>query len=93
MAVNLPPLPPAVEPFSGPQWQKWVKTLVNKVTSPGALSWSSIDFTGSKLTDIVIRNHNDLTAIQGGAVGDYQHLTTAQLSVVNSTNVLIWLNM
>ena len=31
-------------------------------------------------------NHNDLSAIQGGAAADYQHLTTAQLAIVNATS-------
>jgi hypothetical protein len=43
------------------------------------LAWLKVDKTGSNLTDLATRNHNDLQNIQGGVAGDYQHLTTAQL--------------
>jgi len=45
--------------------------------------FTDLQFTGSNLTSIVTRNHNDLQNIQGGASGDYQHLTTAQVGIVN----------
>lgn len=45
--------------------------------------FTDLQFTGSNLTSITTRNHNDLQNIQGGAAGDYQHLTTAQVGIVN----------
>ena len=46
----------------------------------GTLSWGKVNKTGSSLTDIATRNHNDLQSIQGGASGEYYHLTQSQLS-------------
>lgn len=41
---------------------------------------SSVALTGTPAT-----NHNDLLNIQGGAAGDYQHLTTAQVAAMETT--------
>ena len=46
----------------------------------GTLSWSKVSKTGSNLTDIAARSHNDLQSIQGGAAGEYYHLTQSQFS-------------
>ena len=43
---------------------------------------ASISFQGVPVT-----NHNDTSGIQGGAVGDYQHLTTAQVAAIASSVV------
>ncbi|MFH1587932.1 MAG: hypothetical protein ABIA76_01180, partial [Candidatus Diapherotrites archaeon] len=43
-----------------------------------AISWVFVDKTGSNLTDLATRNHNDLQNISGGAAADYYHLTSAQ---------------
>lgn len=45
----------------------------------GEASFANLDFTGSNITSILTRAHNDLQTIQGGAAGDYNHLTTVQL--------------
>lgn len=39
------------------------------------------------------QSHNSLSGIQGGAPGDYNHLTSYQLNSLNSSEVLIWLSM
>jgi len=96
MTINLPNPPPASSPsdFNSPGWQNWFARLASKIRESAQLLWTQIDFTGSNLTSIVTRNHNDLQNIQGGAAGDYQHLTTAQVSAVSSlqnSNVLLWL--
>jgi len=46
----------------------------------GTLSWTKVSKTGSNLLDLSTRNHNDLQSLQGGASGEYYHLTSAQLS-------------
>ena len=52
------------------------------------MSWSVIDFTGSTITDIEDRKHNDLQTLQGGTSNQYYHLTSAQYSTITSeTNV------
>ena len=49
-----------------------------RISSSGQLLWSYLDFTGSNLTDLATRNHNDLENIAGGALNDYYHFTVAQ---------------
>jgi len=56
------------------------------VSSAGGFAWSLIDKTGSNLTDLATRNHNDLQSIQGGSVGDYYHLTTADVTRLANTS-------
>lgn len=93
MAVNLPAPPPASSPsdFASPAWQNWFARLATKVRAAAQLLWTQIDFTGSDLTSLVTRNHNDLQNIQGGAAGDYQHLTSSQVVNTQNTNTLLWL--
>ena len=78
MAVQyeLPPPPPEIQP------QRWFVLLYRRIVAAniGAIAWLGLDFSLSNMTSIVTRNHNDLQNIQGGASGDYQHLTTAQLA-------------
>lgn len=74
----LPPVPlgtPATQPNYWSDWYNKVRDLLN-----GGLSilWSAIDKTGSQLSDIVTRPHSQLQSIQGGALGEYYHLTAAQ---------------
>lgn len=44
-----------------------------------AVAWADVTKTGSNLTDILTRNHNDLQNLD---VGDYRHLTAALLSAL-----------
>lgn len=60
------------------RFDDWMYRLWRRIAASSGLSWALIDKTGANLTDIPTRNHNDLQNIQGGAVADYQHLTTAQ---------------
>ena len=83
MAFRLPP-PPQSNDLKGPAWQDWFYKLAAAFTTLKSVVWNAIDFTGSNLTDIQIRNHNDLQNIQGGAPGDYQHLTTAQVASIGT---------
>lgn len=72
------PLPP--NPNTGDSlFNRWLILLRKRVDSAGQILWSALDFSGSNLTDLETRNHNDLQNIQGGATGDHQHLTTGQL--------------
>lgn len=76
MAFNLPPPPPADDP-SGPAFRDWFYKLQKAFTTAGSFLFTNLDFTGSNLTSIATRNHNDLQNIQGGAASDYYHLTNA----------------
>jgi len=81
----LPPPPPGE--IGGPAWIRWFNLILDRLTKAAQLAWTQIDFTGSTLANIVTRNHNDLQNIQGGAAGDYQHLTTAQLGLLGGAVV------
>lgn len=64
MAAGIPP-PPLNSATGSYYWLEWYTTLttfLNGVNIP----WSNINFTGSDIADIVTRNHNELTTIQGG---------------------------
>jgi len=76
MANQLPPPPIGVDANSF-EYQDWLNQLRN-LTNTNTFNWSSIDFTGSNLTDITTRNHNDLQSKQGGATSEYYHLSAAE---------------
>jgi hypothetical protein len=65
-------------------WRDWFYKVSQLLVEQAGIAWTSIDFTGSNLRDIVTRQHNALQDIQGGIPGQYYHLTTAQLATVTS---------
>jgi len=67
--VPLAPPPPTGQPIDS-----WLYLLWKRLTATGQLLWSGLSFTGSNLTDIETRNHNDLQNLDAG---DYKHLTAA----------------
>lgn len=78
MADIIPPAP-VDAPFGSYNWQDWYFKVRNAINQGADVQWSQIvNFTGSNLTQIQTRNHNDLQNIQGGAPADYYHLTLAQ---------------
>lgn len=82
MANKIPPAPVGTLPGSS-YWNDWyekIRTLINSGTI--IQLWSSINFSGSNITDIVTRNHNNLQSFQGGTAGEYYHLTSAQNTLV-----------
>lgn len=52
--------------------QEWFRKI--QLTFAAGIAWVNIDFTGSNITDILTRRHEDLQDLQGGAAGDYFHL-------------------
>lgn len=83
MTIIITPPPPDVVKDSR-VWRDWIQSLYAAVSKLGVGLFSQLDFTGSNLISIATRNHNDLQNIQGGAAGDYNHLTTSQISAVNN---------
>jgi len=84
MARNLPPPPlpnPNVNDYA---WRDWFRQLRGQWSDLGEVLWTNIDFTGSNLTDIVSRAHNNLQSIQGGTAGEYYHLTSAQHTLLEN---------
>lgn len=77
MAGGLPP-PPTRSDSGDFVWIDWYNKLNNFLNSGGIVAWTSIDFTGSNLGDIVTRNHEQLNGIQGGTTGEHYHLTAAE---------------
>lgn len=78
MAISLPP-PPSGSPPGDWAWLDWYRQVADFVGGTvNAIAWSSVDKTGSNLSDLATRAHNDLQTIQGGSSGEYYHLTSAQ---------------
>jgi hypothetical protein len=74
-------------PNSFQMWYLRVKDYTNSIAS-AVIPWAQVDKSGSNLTDLTTRNHNDLTNIFGGGTADYYHLTASQYSsVVTLTTV------
>ena len=83
MIKKLPPSPLGFPPGSS-YWNDWYEKLRQMVNGGLSILWTNIDFTASNLTSITTRLHNTLQSIQGGVVGEYNHLTNAQLAAVNA---------
>jgi len=52
---------------------------------PSGTLFTDLDFTGSNLTSLATRAHNNLQSIDGGTTGQYYHLTSAQHTNLTST--------
>ena len=63
-------------------WYMQVKDAINRIGE--SFSWILLDFTGSNITDIETRDHNDLQNMQGGTTSQYYHLTLAQVTKLNT---------
>ncbi len=72
--VPLPPPPP-----TGGTNDRWLYLLWRRLTQAGQILWPSIDTSGSNLTDIETRNHNDLQNLDAE---DYHHLTAAEYAEI-----------
>lgn len=78
MTIQRVPPPPTSNNDQG-IWGVWYTQVKDAINTIGtSLKWTSLDFTGSKLTDILSRNHSDLLSLQGGTATQYYHLTLAQ---------------
>ena len=77
MATGLPPPPINDQPGSF-TWLEWYRQLRNYISTNGSVPWYVINFAGSNITDIAIRDHDQLQNIDGGTAGEHYHLTAAQ---------------
>ena len=83
--MSVVPPPPIKNELGTYVWQEWFRQIRDRTNaSLTSVTWSSIDFAGSNISDIVSRDHNVLTSIQGGTTGEYYHLTSTQLSGLTS---------
>jgi len=84
MASILPPTPQGVPPGHA-FWNVWyekLRTVINSIAT--SIAWVNLNFAGSKIEDIVSRDHNKLTSIQGGTTAEYYHLTNAEHTAIGS---------
>ena len=77
---NLPPPPNPDQDINDYAWRDWFRTLRDYIVNRGSILWSQIDFTGSKLSDIINRPHNVLQSMQGGnsTLSQYYHLNLSE---------------
>lgn len=83
----LPPPPVQDQPGSY-AWLDWYRQLRNYISQTGSVPWAVIDFSGSNITSIASRSHQNLQALQGGTTGEYYHLTSAEYSTLTQTHAV-----
>lgn len=71
-------------PYSFQDWLRRLQSILGGST--GMISWVQIDKTGSNLTDLATRNHNQLQNIQGGTSGNFFHLSSLNLTALTTRN-------
>lgn len=81
MANVLPPPPVNDQPGSW-TWMEWYRQLRQYVSTSGSVPWYIIDFAGSNIIDIALRDHNQLQGHQGGTAGERYHLSSADATAV-----------
>lgn len=84
MANGLPPPPVNDKPGSF-AWLEWYRQLRNYVSTSGSVPWYIINFSGSNITDIAQRSHENLQVLQGGTSGQHYHLTNQQHLIITAT--------
>jgi len=78
MAANALPPPPIQDKPGSFTWLEWYRQLRAYVSTSGSVPWYVINFAGSNITDIALRDHDSLQNIQGGTAGEHYHLTAAE---------------
>lgn len=74
----IPPAPAEFTPDNQWAWMDFYKRIRDAINTASIVTWANLDFSGSNLTDLVTRNHNDLQNVQGGGAGERYHLTATQ---------------
>jgi len=82
MADLLPPQPSNSPPDS-PFWNDWYNKLRALVNNASNFLFTALNFSGSSLTLIQDRQHNDLQDLQGGNGSDqYYHLSSDAYTIL-----------
>lgn len=89
MALVIPP-PPPDNIQDTKVWRDWILKLYHSVQNVSGITFATLDFTGSNLTAIQTRNHDDLQNIKGD--GTY-HLSQTEMNTMKSEDTLVWLSM
>lgn len=88
MAANALPPPPIQDKPGSFTWLEWYRQLRAYVSTSGSVPWYIINFAGSNITDIALRDHANLQNLQGGTAGEHYHLTAAQITALGVHNSL-----
>lgn len=86
--------PPPISSEDKTIWSNWyvaVKDAINNLRAD--LKWSNLDFTGSNITDIVNRSHQNLTNLQGGSSTERYHITSTQATAIAAFNATQWTDL
>lgn len=75
---NLPPPPNPNTDMSDYSWKDWFARLRDYIVNKGLILWNQIDFTGSNITDVQKRSHQDLQNLQGGNSAERYHMTAVE---------------
>ena len=81
--IKVPPPPLTTQDKS--VWASWyiaIKDAVNKLTL--SFKWTLLDFTGSNITDIAAKSHQNLDNLQGGSSTERYHITSTQATAISS---------
>lgn len=82
---GLPP-PPTRAGAGDFAWTAWYNQLYTLLNTTGSVSWDLVNKAGSSIADLQNKNHNLLTAMQGGTTNEYYHLTAAEHATIASTD-------
>ena len=86
--------PPPINTEDKAVWNTWYLRVKDAINQLGlSFLWTNITFTGSNITDVVTRNHNDLQNMQGGTAGQYYHITSTQSSAISAFNATQWTDL
>jgi len=80
---GLPPPPINDQPGSF-TWLEWYRQLRSYISTNGSVPWYVINFAGSSLDDIAVKEHDMLDGMMGGTAGEHYHLTSAQHSALTA---------
>ena len=87
MASGALPPPPIQDKPGSFTWLEWYRQLRAYVSTSGSVPWYIINFAGSNITDIAVRDHDSLQGIQGGTAGEHYHLTAAEHTALGTPAV------
>lgn len=90
MSLSPPPIKDGNFPYV---WQDWFRQVRDSIQGiAGSIPWSSVSKSGSNLTDLVTRNHDNLQNISGSGTAHVPNYTEGtwtptftSLTVVNGT--------
>jgi hypothetical protein len=87
--MSLPPPPLNDKPGSF-AWLEWYRKLRDYISTSGSVPWYIINFAGSNITDIALRDHNSMQGVQGGASGEEYHLSASEHTAVAGSGQGVW---